>query len=197
MYDLNDSNSDALDSSYAEARRSGRPKAQRRVDYLREFEDIIHGLRIAFLLVFALPLLLGAFILLVVTLFPTSSSTATLFAPYSDWRSILSITFRIALIPGVILLICRITSRRRGSPSRRFLAIFLSVLLIAIFAFAPGQKPSADLTAASRPLPRKHLTSKSSSIKIQPAIHSFPGMDRRTTSRNGYELRRVPTPAEA
>ncbi|MBV8815806.1 MAG: hypothetical protein JO271_15050 [Verrucomicrobia bacterium] len=169
---MNDSNRGALDSSYAEARRNGRAKAQRRVDYLREFEDVIHGLRIAFLLVFILPLVIGAFVLLIAALFPTSSPIAALFAPGSYWRSILSVTFRIALIPGVVVLIHRITRRRRSPRSRRFLAIFLSVLLIALFAFAPGQKQRSDRTAANWPRESKHLTLKNSAIKMRPAMHT-------------------------
>jgi hypothetical protein len=169
---MNDSNRGALDRSYAHARRNGRAQTQRRVDYLREFEDVIQGLRIALLLVFILPLVVGAFVLLIAALFPTSSSMTALFAPGSCWRSILSVTFRIALIPGVILLIHRITRRRRGPRSQRFLAIFISVLLIAIFAFAPGQKQRSDRTTANWPRENKHLTLKNSAITMRPAMHT-------------------------
>jgi hypothetical protein len=174
MYDLNDSNSDILDCSYAEARQSGRTKAKRRVDYLREFENIINGLRIVCLLVFAVPLVLGAFILLIAALFSSTSPITAVFVPNGYWRNVLSITFRIGLIPGVVVLICRIANRRRGSGSRRFLAIFLSLLLIAVFAFAPGQGLQPVRTAANWPRQSsKHLTLKSSAIRIRAATHSL------------------------
>ena len=117
-------------------------------DAQHEFENILRGLRIALLLIVLPPLMLGVFIFLVAALFPIQPPTATVLAPNDVWRAFLSITVRIGLIPGFVVLIYLITYRRCGSQSKRFLAIFLSVLLVSVFAFVPFQQWRQPVMAA-------------------------------------------------
>lgn len=123
-------------------------RSRRQADAKNEFENILRGLRIALLLVFLPPLMFGAFTFLVAALFPIQSPTATVLVPNDFWRAFLSITVRIGLVPGFVVLIYLMTYRRCGSQSKRFLAIFLSVLLVSVFAFVPFQQQPEPVMAA-------------------------------------------------
>lgn len=126
-------------------------RSRHQLDEQREFENVVRGLRIALLLIFVPPVVFGALIFLVAALFPTQSPTATVLVPNDCWRTFLSVTVRIGLIPGLVVLIYLITRRRRVTQSNHFLAIFLSVLLISVFAFAPSQlQPQRVMPAFSR-----------------------------------------------
>ena len=124
--------------------------SRHQLDDQHEFESVVRGLRIALLLIFVPAVVFGALIFLVAALFPTQSPTATVLVPNDFWRNFLSVTVRIGLVPGVVVLIYRITRRRRSLQSSRSLAIFLSVLLISAFAVVPFQhQPQPVVTAFS------------------------------------------------
>jgi hypothetical protein len=135
---MNDASRPNIRSSWhSEGRRSTRAGSRRQLTDQRQFENLLCGLRIALLLIFLPPLVLGVFIFLVAALFPTHHAMAGVLMPNDCWRTLLSIIVRIGLIPGLMLLIYQISRRRRSSLRSRFLAISLSVLLISVFAFLP------------------------------------------------------------
>lgn len=166
-------------SRHSEANRAAIGGSGYQRDAQREFENILHGLRIAVLLIFAPPLILGAFIFLVAALFPTQSSTATVLVPNDCRRTFLSITVRMGIIPGFVVLIYLITYRRPGSPSKRFLAICLSVLLAGVFAFVPSQQqPQPVMTAFNwRHRQIEQVITKSKPARVRPATHSVSKVD--------------------
>ena len=87
-------------------------------DRRREFDSMVHGLRVVFFVLFALPLVIGAFILMAAVLNPGQGSVATVLVPNSYWKSLLSIAARISLIPGVALLTHRVLSSSAKRRSR-------------------------------------------------------------------------------
>lgn len=110
-------------------------------DRRREFDSMVHGLRVVFFVLFALPLVIGAFILMAAVLNPGQGSVATVLVPNSYWKSLLSITARISLIPGFALLTHRaLSSLRDRSREKRLAVILLSLVLLTVFAFMPSQQ---------------------------------------------------------
>ena len=160
------------------ARRSGPhgnaiARSRPQLDDEHEFESVVRGLRIALLLIFVPPVVFGALIFLVAALFPSPSPTTTVLLPNECWRTFLSVTVRIGLIPGVVVLIYLIIRRRRSSQSNRSLAIFLSVLLISVFAFVPFQhQPQRVMTALSgRPRRVEPVGAESKPTRLRAAMY--------------------------
>lgn len=158
----------------SEERRSSIAGSRQRLANQHEFQNLICGLRIALLLVLVPPLVLAAVIFLVAALFPTQYSTARALVPNDCWRTFLSITVRIGMIPGLMMLIYQITCRRRSSQRRRFLAISLSVLLISVFAFVPFRlQPQPAMAGVIQRHPEmEHVSSKAKRAKLPLAMHS-------------------------
>ena len=163
----------------SETRRTCVAGSQDRWDDQHEFEDVLRGLRIAFFLIFVPPLVLGSFIFLVAALFPIQSHPTNMLAPNDCWRNLLSITVRTGLIPGFVVFICRITRRRRSSQSNHFLAIFLSVLLISVFAFVPfSQQPRPIMTTFRlRHQQIERASLKSKAARVGAALHPVSKLD--------------------
>ena len=178
---LNDASPPDIRSSWhSEGRRSAIAGSRQQLAYQHEFENLICGLRIALLLVFVPPLVLGAFVFLVAALFPAHYPTARVLAPNDCWRTFLSITVRIGLIPGLMALIYQITCRRRSSRRRRLLAISLSVLLISVFAFVPFRlQPQPVMTSVIWRHPEmEHVSAKGRTAKLHLAMHFVAKVDR-------------------
>jgi hypothetical protein len=166
-------------SRHSEARRNGIAGSGDPWDGQQKFEDVLRGLRIVFILIFVPSLILGAFIFLVAALFPIQSHTPSGLAPNNCWRDFLSISVRVGLIPGLVVLIYRITRRRRNSQSNRFLAIFLSVLLISVFAFVPFQQRARPIMKAFSLRHRQiePASLKSKAARVGGAMHPVSKLD--------------------
>ena len=89
------------------------------------------------LLIFGPPLVLGAFLLLIAVLFPIQGSGGTMLVLSSDWRTLLSLSVRIGLIPGAAVVIYRILGPRTRLDNKYSLAIFIAVMMVTVFGFAP------------------------------------------------------------
>jgi hypothetical protein len=107
-----------------------------------EFECVVQGLWVTFLIVFALPVLVTTFAFLAIA--PNAGSRF-------DSRSLLSIAFSVSLIPGVVVLIYRALRNRRCRFWGRELALSLvSLALLAMGLFLPFQaRPRAGITLTS------------------------------------------------
>lgn len=176
---MNDASLHEIRSSWYTEDGSVIVRSRHQADAQHEFENILRGLRIALLLIFLPPLMLGAFIFLVAALFPIQSPTARLLVPNDCWRAFLSIIVRIGLIPGFVVLIYLITYRRCGSQSKRFLAIFLSVLLVSMFAFVPFQQRRQPVMAVFdwRHQQIEQNSSKSKPTKARPTMNAVSKVD--------------------
>jgi hypothetical protein len=70
--------------------------------------------------------------------------------PNSDWRTLLSLSVRIGLVPGAAVVIYRILGPRTGSRNKYCLAIFIAVMMVTVFGFVPfHQGPPAAVAAVS------------------------------------------------
>lgn len=177
---LNDASPPDIRSSWhSVGGRSAIAGSRQQLAYQHEFENLICGLRIGLLLVFVPPLVLGTFIFVVAALFPAHYPTARVLVPNDCWRTFLSITVRIGLIPGLMVLIYQTTCRRRNSQRRRFLAISLSVLLISVFAFVPFRlQPQPVMASVIQRHPEmEHVSSKTGRAKLPLAMHSVAKVD--------------------
>jgi hypothetical protein len=171
---MNDPSRPSVRSSWhSNGRRSARAGLRQQLVGPHEFENLLSGLRIVFLLIFLPPLVLSVFIFLVAALFPTHYPMVRVLVPNDCCRTILSIIVRIGLIPGLMLVIYQISGRRHSSQRSRFLAISLSVLLISVFAFLPFRLRSQPVvTGAMRRHPEmEHVSLNGMSASLHPSLH--------------------------
>jgi hypothetical protein len=122
-------------------------------DRHREFESVIRGMLFVFFAVFALPIIVSAFTLLAAVL-NEKGGLAALLSPDTGWRRLVSLGFRISMIPGILYLACRGFRRvyKRGE-QRRLLAMlaFLTVATV-LLSMPPGsRRAQVRFIRAARP----------------------------------------------
>jgi hypothetical protein len=114
----------------------------------REPERIVRGVMLAILCVFALPVIVSALILMVAVLNAREGSLASVLFPGSYWPNLLSIAFRISLIPGVAYLTYRMLSGVRDRSGQKTSCCRLSfpnaINCVCLHAFAASFKPSVS-----------------------------------------------------
>jgi hypothetical protein len=123
-------------------------------DRQRELESVCRGIMFAFICAFALPMIVSGFILVAAVLNGGQGSLAHVLLPGSYWRTLLSFSFRISLIPGIAYLTHRGVSRlrdRRGE--KRLLVVLASLMLLTVLVVMPPRpQPRFTLSeAASKP----------------------------------------------
>src|SRR5271165_3719529 len=117
-----------------------------RSEHLDELEKVFRGLLLVFLVLFSLPVFVSFLILAAAVLTPAHTSTGTIFPLDSHCATLLSIWFRISLIPGVALLVYSVVNRLRhrplGTPTgfRRIFPLVFGCLCLRSFpAILPQQ----------------------------------------------------------
>jgi hypothetical protein len=123
-------------------------------DRRRELESVYCGVVFAFICAFALPVIVSGFILVAAVLNGSQGSLADILLPDSYWRILLSFSFRISLIPGIVYLTYRVVSRlrdRRGE--KRLPVVLVSLMLLTVLVVMPPRRqPGFALSgAASKP----------------------------------------------
>ena len=121
-----------------------------------ELESIFRGIRFAFACIFALPVIVGAFILTAAFLNAGQSLTTTLL-PGSYWLALFSFAFRISLIPGFAYLTYRAVSMLHDRcGEKRLVVILSSLMLLTVFVLMPA-RPQARLASPGVALKSQRL----------------------------------------
>lgn len=116
-----------------------------RSEHLDELEKVFRGLLLVFLVLFSLPVFVSFLILAAAVLTPAHTSTGTIFPLDSHCATLLSIWFRISLIPGVALLVYSVVNRLRHRPLEHRLAfVAFSLLCLVVFVCAPSRQYSRN-----------------------------------------------------
>jgi hypothetical protein len=109
-----------------------------------EVESIFRGIRFPLVCVFALPLIVSAYIL-TAALLNAGQSLTTVLLPGSYWLALLSFAFRISLIPGFAYLTYRAVSRLHDRCGEKCLVVVLSsLMLLIVFVLMPGRPQRAS-----------------------------------------------------
>jgi hypothetical protein len=149
-----------------------------------ELESIFRGIRFAVVCIFALPVIVSAFIL-TAALLNAGQSLTTVLLPGSYWLALLSFAFRISLIPGFAYLTYRAVSRLHDRcGEKRFVVVLSSLMLLTVYVLMPARPQarlaSPEATLKSQRFSRSHLQSgrlgeacarKDSSVKAFPPKH--------------------------
>ena len=115
------------------------------LEHLEDLEKVLRGLIVVFLVLFSLPVFVSFLTLVAAVLTSAHRSGATIFTLDSHWAILLSVGFRISLIPGVALLVYRVLNRLRHRPLEHRLAfVAFSLLCLVVFVYAPSQQYSRN-----------------------------------------------------
>lgn len=97
------------------------------------------------LVLFSLPICVGLLILAAAVMTSGHRPGVPIFPLNSPWASLLSGGFRIGIIPGFAVLVYYVENRLRYRPLEHRLAfVAFSLMILAIFVFAPSRSRSRD-----------------------------------------------------
>jgi hypothetical protein len=152
-------------------RREVHPVIKKLSDRRRELDNLFRGILFSLICIFILPVIFTVLILTAAILNLHQGSFASGLFADSYWRGLLSFTFRISLIPGIVYLTYLGLSRLRNRRGEKRLALVLvSLILFTVFIdMPPRQQSHAALSVAdSRPQPLSAVVYRADSRRKEP-----------------------------